>query len=100
MNARALARIAGALYLLSAIAAGAPLIFVPSHFIVDGNAAATAAAILHAEMLFGACILSELTGAVLLLFAARALRRLFMRLTKGRRHSWSLSLFSRCLLRV
>lgn len=70
------ARIAGALYLLSAAAAGAPLIYVPSALIVAGSAAATARNILAAERVFRACIVSELIGAILFLFMVRALYRL------------------------
>lgn len=53
-SAQKTARIAGAPYLLSAAAAGVPLIYIPSALIVDGNAAATAHNILASEMIFRA----------------------------------------------
>lgn len=70
------ARIAGGLYLLSATAAGIPLLYVPSALVVDGNAAATARNILASEMTFRACVLSELVGAVAFVFMVRAFYRL------------------------
>lgn len=69
------ARTAGALYLLSAVGAGAPLLYVPT-LIVLGNANATANNVLTSEMLFRASIVSELLGAVVFLFMVRALYRL------------------------
>ena len=71
--AQTTARIAGALYLFSATAAGVPLIYIPSALIVDGNAAATAHRILASEMIFRGCIVSELIGAIVFIFMARAL---------------------------
>lgn len=76
MSTQKTARIAGALYLLSAIAAGFPLVYVPNKLIVDGNAAATAHNILASEMLFRACIVSELLGAIIFIFMVRALYHL------------------------
>jgi hypothetical protein len=70
------ARIAGALYLLSGVTAGVPLIYVPSTLIVDGNAAATANNILASEKLFRAAMVSELIGGILLIFLVRLLYRL------------------------
>jgi len=76
------ARIAGALYLLSAAAAGVPLMYVPSALLVDGNATATAHNILASEMIFRACIASELIGAVLFIFVVRALYQLLSGVNK------------------
>jgi hypothetical protein len=76
------ARVAGALYLLSAAAAGAPLIYVSSALIVAGNAAATARNILAAETIFRGCIVSELIGAILFIFTVRALHRLLSGVNK------------------
>jgi hypothetical protein len=68
--------IAGALYLLSAAAAGVPLIYIPRVLIVDGNAAATTHNILASEMIFRSCIASELVGAIVFIFMVRVLYRL------------------------
>jgi CBS domain-containing protein len=73
---RRTARIAGALYLLSAAAAGVPLLYVPSALIVPDNAVATAKNILVSEMVFRACIVSELVGAILFVLLVRTLYRL------------------------
>ena len=75
-SAKKTARIAGALYLLSAVAAGAPLMYIPSTLIVSENAAATANNILASEMLFRAGIVSELVGAIVFIFLVGALYRL------------------------
>jgi hypothetical protein len=69
------ARSAGALYLLSAIAAGVPLIYVPT-LLAPGNASATARNVLASEMLLRTSMVSELTGAILLMFTAQTLYRL------------------------
>jgi hypothetical protein len=76
------ARIAGALYLLSAATAGVPLIYAPNALIVDGDAAATAHNILASERIFRCCIVSELIGAVVFIFVARALYRLMSGVNK------------------
>jgi hypothetical protein len=73
---RKTARIAGTLYLLSAATAGVPLLYVPSALIVSDNAAATANNILASEIVFRACIVSELVGAILFVFLVRTLYRL------------------------
>jgi len=75
-STRKTARIAGALYLLSAVTAGVPLMYVPSTLIVSDNAAATANNILASEMLFRAGIFSELIGGIVLIFLVWALYRL------------------------
>jgi Domain of unknown function (DUF4386) len=77
------ARIAGALYLLSAAAAGVPLIYVPDKLIVPDNAATTANNILASERIFRTCIVSELIGATLLIFAVRALYHLLNSVDKS-----------------
>jgi hypothetical protein len=71
-----LGRLAGAFYLLSAIAAGIPLIYVPGTLVVDGNAAATFHNILANEAWFRTCMASELLGALLLMTAVFILRQL------------------------
>ena len=75
-SAQKTARVAGALYLLSAVTAGAPLIYVSSTLIVPGNAEATANKILASEMLFRASMVSELIGAIVFIFLARTLYQL------------------------
>ena len=70
------ARICGALYLCSAVAAGLPLIYVSNYLIVPGKPSETAKNILASEMLFRASIASELVGAIVFIFMARALYRL------------------------
>ena len=77
------ARFAGALYLLSSVAAGVPLIYVSNSLIVPGNAAATANKILGSEMFFRAGIVSELIGAVVFIFMVRALYRLLSGVNKN-----------------
>ena len=77
------ARIAGALYLLSAAAEGIPLIYVPAVLIVNGNAAATVRSILASEATFRCCIVSELVGAIVFLFLVRALYRLMSGVNKA-----------------
>jgi len=54
------ARVAGALYLLSAVTGFFSIIYVPSTLIVPGNAAATANNILASEMLFRVRIMTGL----------------------------------------
>jgi hypothetical protein len=81
---RITARRAGALYLLSAIAAGVPLLYVPGAFVVDGNRAATAHNVLGSEKIVRMCMAGELLGAILFLFAVRALYRLFYRVNQRR----------------
>ena len=90
------ARIAGGLYLLSATAAGFPLLYVPSALIVEQNAAATARNILASEMTFRACILSELVGAVVFVFMVRA----FYRLLSGVNNAYASLMLTLVLLSV
>jgi len=79
---RTTARIAGALYLLSAVAAGVPLLYVPGALIVPGDAAATASKILASEMPFRVCIVSELVGAIIFIFLVMTLYRLLHEVNK------------------
>jgi hypothetical protein len=76
MSDKKTARIAGALYLLSAAAAGIPLLYVPGAFIVADDASATTRAILASETTFRLCLVSELLGAVLFVLMAFELYRL------------------------
>ena len=61
-------RVAGALYLLSAVTAGVPLMYVSSRLIVPDDAAKTAGNILASEASFRVCMVSELIGAITFTF--------------------------------
>ena len=76
------ARIAGLWYLLTSIFAFWSLLYIPSHFIVRGNAAATAAKIVSYEFVFRLGILSELAGFTGFIFVVRALYRLLSGVNK------------------
>jgi hypothetical protein len=56
------ARVAGLLYLLASIPGAFCLIYVPSHFIVSGDAVATASKIVASEFVFRLGIVSELAS--------------------------------------
>jgi len=77
------ARVAGLLYLLASIPGAFCLIYIPSHFFVSGDAAATANKIAASEPLFRFGILSELVGFIGFIFVARALYRLFVGVNKA-----------------
>lgn len=77
------ARVAGLLYLLASIPGAFCLIYIPSHFIVSGDAAATASKIAASESVFRLGILSELAGFVGFIFVARALYRLLACVNKA-----------------
>ena len=71
------ARFAGLLYLFLVLTAPISLMYVPGKLIVQGNAAATASKILASESLFRIGIVSGLVSAVVSIFLALALYRLF-----------------------
>lgn len=77
------ARIAGLLYLLASIPGIFCLIYIPSHFIVSGDAAATASKIAASEFVFRLGILSEVAGFIGFIFVVRALYRLFAGVSKA-----------------
>jgi len=77
------ARIAGGLYLLSLPLGVFSLIYVPSHFIVSHDQAATAARILAEESLFRLGVVSELAGAVLWILVTGALYKLLSEVDRG-----------------
>lgn len=77
------ARVAGLLYLLASIPGAFSLLYIPSHFIVSGNAAATADKIAASEFVFRLGILSELTGFIGFIFVVRALYRLLHGVNKA-----------------
>src|ERR1700732_4788885 len=70
-------RVAGLWYLLLCIIGPLRLIYIPSKLFVHGNAAATASNIAAHEWLFRFGIVSQLVGAVILIFLTLALYRLF-----------------------
>lgn len=77
------ARVAGLLYLLASIPGVFCLIYIPSHFIVSGDAATTANNIAASEFVFRLGILSEMAGFIGFIFVARALYRLFAGVNKA-----------------
>lgn len=77
------ARFAGLLYLLASIPGAFSLLYIPSHFIVSGDATATAKRILTSEFVFRIAIVSELTGFIGFIFVVRALYRLLSGVDKG-----------------
>jgi hypothetical protein len=70
-------RVAGFWYLLLVLAGPIRLIYIPNKLFVHGNAAATASNIAAHEWLFRFGIISDLVGAVILIFLVLALYRLF-----------------------
>lgn len=77
------ARVAGLLYLLASLPGAFSLLYVPSRFIVSGDAASTAHKIVGSEFLFRLGILSELTGFIGFIFVVRALYRLLVGVSKA-----------------
>ena len=77
------ARVAGLLYLLASLPGAFSLLYVPSHFIVSGDAGATAHKIAGSELVFRLGILSELTGFVGFIFVVWALYRLLVGVSKA-----------------
>lgn len=71
------ARRAGLLYLLILILAPLNLIYLPSVFIVPGNAPATALKITSGELLYRAGVLVDLLGSLIFLFLVSCLYDLF-----------------------
>jgi hypothetical protein len=70
-------RVAGLWYLLLVLIGPLRLIYIPSKLFVHGNAAATATNIAAHEWLVRFGIVADLTGAVVIIFLALALYRLF-----------------------
>lgn len=77
------ARIAGLLYLLASIPGVFCLVYIPSHFIVSGDASATASKIAASEFIFRIGILCELAGFIGFILVVRALYRLFAGVNKA-----------------
>lgn len=76
------ARFAGLLYVLVSMPGMFSLLYVPSHFIVQGDAAATASKIIASEFVFRIGILCELIGFTGFIFVVKALYRLFYGVNK------------------
>jgi len=76
------ARVAGFLYLVVSLPGFFCLMYIPSHFIVSGDAAATASKIAASEFLFRLGIVSELIGFTGFIFVVRALYRLLFAVNK------------------
>jgi hypothetical protein len=74
---RATARSIGVLYVLTMLPAPLNLIFLPKHFIVAGDAAATARNIAGGEFLYRLCTLAGLLNNILFLFLVLSLYNLF-----------------------
>jgi Domain of unknown function (DUF4386) len=70
-------RVAGVWYLLLVVLGPLRLIYIPNKLFVSGNATATANNIAAHEWLFRFGIVSDLTGAVVLIFLTLTLYRLF-----------------------
>src|SRR5215470_19325810 len=70
------ARVAGLLYVLTSVPGVFSLLYVPSHFIVSEDPAATASKIAASEFVFRFGIICELTGFIGFIFVVRALYRL------------------------
>jgi hypothetical protein len=71
------ARLAGLLYLIMAITSFYAIMYVPSHILVKGDIAATTNNMLTHELLFRSGIVSDLINAIVSLFLAFTLYRLF-----------------------
>jgi Domain of unknown function (DUF4386) len=76
-------RAAGLLYLALAVLGAFSLLYVPSKLIVPDNPSATASNILASEMLYRLSIVSGLMSAVVFIFLARALYRLFHEVSRA-----------------
>ena len=70
------ARVAGALYLALVLTAAFSLQYIPSAFIVHGNAAATASKIASSELLYRIGVVSDLASQIIFVFLVLALYHL------------------------
>lgn len=77
MKTKNIARLAGLLYFLLTIQAPIALLYVPSHILIKNNPAATASNILSHEFMFRLSIVSQLASAIIFLYLAFVLYRLF-----------------------
>jgi hypothetical protein len=81
-STRKAARVAGLLYLLSGLPAPFSLLYIPSAFIVHGDASATVNKIRASELLFRTGIVAELISATIFIFMGLALYHLLQRVNK------------------
>src|SRR5262249_42579868 len=77
------ARFAGLLYVLASIPGVVSLLYIPSHFIVSGDAAATANKIAASPSVFLFGIVCEVSGFTGFIFVVRALYRLLSGVDKA-----------------
>jgi hypothetical protein len=77
MKAKNAARLAGLLYFLLTAQAPIALLYIPSHVLVQDNPAATMANVVSHEFIVRFSIVSQLTSAVLFIYLAFVLYRLF-----------------------
>ncbi len=76
------ARVAGAIYLLLAVTAPFSLLYIPSAFIVRGDAAATANNIVSSELLYRVGVVSDLAAHIIFVFVVMALYHLLKEVNK------------------
>ena len=77
MKTKNLARLAGLLYFLLTNQAPISLLYIPSHILVNGNPLATVNNILAHEFLFRLSIISQLASAIIFLYLAFVLYKIF-----------------------
>ena len=77
------ARVAGLLYLLNVLPAPFSLLYIPSAFIVRGDASATANKIRASELLFRTGIVAELISATIFIFMGLAIYHLLKGVNKN-----------------
>lgn len=89
-SSKGAARVAGLLYLLTSIPGAFCLLYIPSKFIVHGDAAATASKILNSELLFRVGIVAEVFSFIGFIFVVLALFRLLRGVNKT--HAWLMAI--------
>jgi hypothetical protein len=82
-SGKKIARLAGLLFLLSAVTGGFGLVYVRTNVIVSGDAAATAGNILASEFLFRAAIVSNLFSQLFMFFFGLTVYHLFKEVNKA-----------------
>src|SRR6266542_1060203 len=81
-STNAKARFAGFMYLLLMFSAPWSLIYLPSHFIVTGNAAATAQKIMTDVLIYRLLLFADLVSSITFLFVAWAMYNLFKNVSR------------------
>lgn len=82
MKTKNAARLAGLLYFLLTIQAPIALLFIPSHILVQDNPAATMSNLISHELMVRISIVSQLCSAILFLYMAFVLYRLFKNISR------------------